>query len=459
MELEGRLNAPMSLPEVLQFLGMGKMTGTLTIVHSDYTASLVLRQGRLVNSSSLGRPRRLGQMLINRGLVERGAVDEALAYQQDFSPGTPLGRILVHRGYITMEQLRQAIRLQLEEELWELFSLREGSFKFEHGDEQTIGTDSLVELDIEPLILEGTRRLDEWSRIVKNISSDSAIPVVVPFEDPADREVLQLSDAEWQVLSLINGNYDMGCIANRSGIGKFETFRVINSFLAAGLVKIVMPAEPAPARMPLEITAENFSTAAMAAARNGSSGTPPGLGSSARLASLFARWRENDSSGNLMAAPDVNTKPNGHRGTVEYGSPVSFIVAICNAVLQELMVQPDFLIDPRDERIAERYWRQIVMDFPKADLVSAQENLLNADQFDRYIASVGVDGPMRSIYNDTMEALARYLRTCYMLAAQRLGAKLARKIFASILEDHKQRSRVSNGEDFFFTEYAARALA
>ena len=458
MELEGRLNAPMSLPEVLQFLGMGKMTGVLTISQSDYTASLVLRQGRLINSSSLGRSRRLGQMLINRGLVDRAAIEEALAYQQDFSPGTPLGRILVHRGYISMDQLRQAIRLQLEEELWELFSLREGSFKFEHGDEDTIGTDSLVELDIEPLILEGTRRLDEWSRIVKNITSDSAIPVIVPFADPEDRDMLQLSDGEWQVLSLINGGYDIGCIANRSGIGKFETFRVINSFLAAGLVKITMPTEPVPARVPLEDTAESFT-----ASRNGNGShaekTPTGIGSSARLAALFTKWREGDSSSGLVPVPDPDQHASAPKGPLAFGSPVSFIVAMCNAVLNELMQQPDFVIDPRDERIGERYWRQIVMDFPKADLVTAHENALNAEQFDRYIASVGVDGPMRSIYTDTMEALARYLRTCYMIAAQRLGAKLARKVFATLLEDYRQRSKISNAEDFFFNEYATRALA
>jgi hypothetical protein len=448
----------MSLPEVLQFLGMGKMTGTLTIVHGDYTANLMLRQGRLINSSSLGRSRRLGQMLVNRGLVDRGAIDEALAYQQDFSPGTPLGRILVHRGYINMDQLRQAIKLQLEEELWELFALKEGSFKFEHGDTALAGADSLVELDIEPLIIEGTRRLDEWTRIVKNIPSDSAIPTVVPFADPEDREMLQLSEAEWQVLSLINGSYDMACIASRSGIGKFETFRVINSFMASGLVKLTMPAEPAPARVPLEESAEAFS---VARSSNGASSekTPPGLGSSARLASLFSRWKDSDSSGHLMPPPDPGAVSPAITGQSNYTSPVSFIAAVCNAALAELMQQPDFVIDPRDERIGERYWRQIVMDFPKADLVDAQENLLNAEQFDRYIESVGVDGPMRSIYTDTMEALARYLRTCYMIAAQRLGAKVARRIFATLLENYRQTSRVANAEEFYFNEYASRALA
>ena len=50
--------------------------------------------------------------------------------------------------------------MQLEEEVWDLFRLSEGEFKFEHGarakDEEII-----VEIEIEPLIMEGTRQLDE----------------------------------------------------------------------------------------------------------------------------------------------------------------------------------------------------------------------------------------------------------------------------------------------------------
>ncbi len=459
MELEGRLNSSMSLPEVLQFLGMNMMTGSLTIAHGDYTASLVLNEGRLVNSSCLGRPRRLGQMLLHRGLVERDELEEAVAYQQDFSPETPLGRILVQRGYLTEEQVRKAIRLQLEEELWELFALREGTFRFEHGKHEPHPLDSVVELEIEPLLLEGTRRMDEWTRIVKNIPGDDVIPAVLPLAD-TDREMLQFSESEWQVLSLINGVYNIGCIASRSGIGKFETYRIINSFMASGLVGVRTPSEPAPASIPLATSSERGTAHAGAqngsGSRNGADSAPASAGSSARLASLFARWRD-DSSGNLLIPPDEPATR--ERGPLSFASPVSFISGICNAVLTEVMRNPNFIVDPRDERIAERYWHQIVMEFPKADLVTAENNRLLPEDFDRYIDSVGVEGPMKSIYVDTMEALCRYLRTIYLLTAQRLGGKIARKIFANVLEDYRQRSKIHNAEAFFFNEYASRALA
>jgi len=457
MELEGRITSSMSLPEVLQFLGMGKMTGVLTINHGDYTASLVLRRGKLVNSSSMGRPRRLGQMLIHRNLVDRNQIEEALAYQQDFSPDTPLGQILVERRYITQDQLRQAIRLQLEEELWELFALQQGTFKFEHGDEITTGAGSVVELEIEPLLIEGARRMDEWVRIVKNIPSDEVIPAVIPLEDASERETLQLSDAEWQVLSLINGTYNIGCIASRSGTGKFETFRIINSFMVSGIVRIQKPSEPAPATIALDQPVGATNGHRNGDDRNGSQGESASAGSSARLASLFARWRS-ESSGDLMLPPD-ETPPKGMPGPLNFQSPVSFVAAVCNTLLADLMRNPDFIVDPRDERLAERYWQPIVMEFPRADLVTVKKNVLQASAFDRYIVSVGVEGPMKPIYRDTMEALCRYLRTLYLLTAQRLGTKNTRKVFATVLEDFRQRSKIGNSEDFFFNEYAARALA
>jgi hypothetical protein len=449
MELEGRINSAMNLPEILQFLGMGKMTGTLTVVSGDYAATLSIRQGRLINTTSLGRPRRLGQMLVNRGLVERTAIEEALTYQQNYSPGAPLGRILVHQGYVTMEQLRQAIRLQMEEELWDLFGLRDGSFKFEHGSEELVGSDALVELEIEPLILEGTRRLDEWARIVKNIANDRAIPSVIQIPDSDEREMMNFSEAEWRVLSLINGYFDVGCIASRSGMGKFETFRVMNSFLASGLVTMSLPKEPAPESVRLDANADRLMPASPTDEKEKTHG-----GSSARLAGLFTRWREGDSGG-FVPPDDSAAKP---RGALSFASPVSFICALSNGVADELTRNPDFIVDPRDERLAEGYWRTILMEFPRADLVKATKNSLDARPFDRYMESVGVVGPMASIYGDTMEALNRYLRTMYLLAVQRLGGKVAKRVFATYLEDYKQRSKIANSENFFFNEYAARAL-
>lgn len=466
MELEGRLNPALSLPEVLQFLSMGKMTGVLTVVSGANTVTLSVHQGRLVNSSSLGRSRRLGQLLVNRGVVSRSRLEEALDYQRRQKPSPLLGQVLLDRGMVTQEQLKQAIRLQMEEEMWDLFSLSEGSFKFEHGTESSIG-DLLVELDIEPLILEGTRRMDEWMRIVKNIPNELAVPCVRPLADVADRETMNLTEGEWRVLSLVNGFYNAGSLALRSGIGKFETFRVLNSFLASGHLVIhhelaagpaLDIADPAPAAE----AGDNGGSAAAETLASHQAGS-----SSARLIALF---RKKLSSGTpapaaAPAAPQQAEEPaivpvaGAPKPPLSFLSPVGFAANLANDFVGHLATNGNFRVGPGDERLAEYYWRAVVMTFPRADLVTASANQLEARRFERFVEFCGVNGPARPIYEDTLDAIGRFLRVIHQLAGQRLSVKLATRLFTDLAADHRQRATIGNSEEFYFQDFAEKVVS
>ena len=100
MELEGTLRA-FSLPDILQFLSMGKMTGILSIWREGYSIDLTIREGKVVNSSSLDRPRKLGQMLVYRGFIRRYDLNEVLNAQQGVDRGKLLGQILIERELIS----------------------------------------------------------------------------------------------------------------------------------------------------------------------------------------------------------------------------------------------------------------------------------------------------------------------------------------------------------------------
>jgi hypothetical protein len=449
MELEGKLNPTLSLPEILQFLSMGKLTGTLSVQHGNYTVRLHLRRGKLVNSSSLGRPRKLGQMLINQGLVARHDVEEALHYQHTQPDAPPLGQILIDRGLITRDQLRQAIRLQLEEEMWDLFSLQEGAFKFDYGDEDSVG-EVLVELDIEPLIIEGTRRLDEWVRIVRNIPGDSAIPVLRPLAMEDAREEMQLSDSEWKVLSLINGIANVGSIVARSGSGKFETYRILNSFLASGYITIRMPeADEMVPEAHVDIDLDGIVPQV-----DPDVDRPEPTGStSTRILAMFVRRKAAEEAGE---APPAQHEP---APIMDFLTPVEFVAELANQLVATLCEQHEFYRGPRDDKLIERLWRSVLMAFPKADLIQAAGNRLDTSQFTRYAQTVGTRGPFEPIMADTLEALARLLKLLYVTAAERMGSHTARKLFAEFCRDFRQRSTIRDSGDFYFQEYAEKIYA
>src|SRR5690606_10925461 len=115
---------------IIDKLGKDRLSGTLIVKDSASDKQFQFRLGMLTGAGNPKRPRRLGQILLSRGLVDRVALEEAFAYQSDFSPETPFGKVLVMRKRITPDQLRDAMKLQIEEDLWDVLSQQEGVWQF-----------------------------------------------------------------------------------------------------------------------------------------------------------------------------------------------------------------------------------------------------------------------------------------------------------------------------------------
>ena len=73
-------------------------------------------------------------------------------------------------GTLTRTELEDYMRLQIEEAVYYLFTWTSGTFNFEAG-VRPESEDFLVRISPEALLLEGARRVDEWSLIEKKIPS------------------------------------------------------------------------------------------------------------------------------------------------------------------------------------------------------------------------------------------------------------------------------------------------
>lgn len=438
MENEGRFIGADNLAEVVRHIAAEKRSGTLVVTCSSSPTELYFYLGMLTGSGNAERPRRLGQILLSRGLIDRGSLDEALAYQQDFSPGTPLGKVLVFRERISHNALCDAIKLQLEEELWDLLMQNDGSYHFQANDVALIEA-NIVEVEPVQLVNTILDRRTEWLSIRAKISDDNMIPSVLGLQHCSDRESLHFGQKEWKILSLVNGYFDVSAVAARSGLGRFEAYRILKSFLSTDIITLHKPKEPAPA---------DLSRDSSDSAQQRTAGHAKSSSSSSRWSGIMARAKDEQDT--------TASKPESRK--LHFDSPVSFAVAITNKLIKTLMREDNFVVDANDNRLSERYWRQMLMNYPKADLVQANLNLLDASSFDRYIRTLGVQGPMKSIYLETMEALNRFLRTLYILSSQRLGANRATLIFTETMDGLKSRSSIKNGENFFFKEFAGKIL-
>src|SRR5207248_1508615 len=100
--------------------------------------------------------------------------------------------------------------------------------------------EATVRIPTEALLMEGARRIDEWSRIEGRIPHLGVVPALAaPAE--GDQGGLDLLPPEWEMLAMVDGQRDLRTIASELGRSDFEVAKTLFGLESAGLVALVDP--------------------------------------------------------------------------------------------------------------------------------------------------------------------------------------------------------------------------
>jgi hypothetical protein len=181
MAIRGHLSEA-SLPDVLQLLAMGSKTGALTIAV----------------------PRSGGTIWFENGCISHASVNDR--------------------------------QLGPEDAVFLMFKWNDGTFSFEPGIGRPEGTAPLS-LDPQALLLEGARRVDEWSLIEKKLPTFDVVFALDRQQLLRNRIVL--TDEQQRLLPLIDGFRDVHEIMRASRMGEFDVGKALFGLLSGGfLVKV-----------------------------------------------------------------------------------------------------------------------------------------------------------------------------------------------------------------------------
>ncbi len=236
MAIEGPLQE-LSIQDVLQLLDLAHKTGVLTIRSEslDDEAIVHFSKGAIVFAVRRRSTRRLGQMLIRAGKLTQRELDSALE-QQRRDPTRRLAEILLEMGSISEEELEKQLRFQMEETIYEVMAWGEGYFKFEERTE-IASNRLLARVRVESLLMEGARRIDEWTRLESKIPGAEAIPMLAPGKE-GDSGPIELRPEEWEVLAEIDAERDLGQIAADLGRSSFDIAKTIFGLVSMGVVLV-----------------------------------------------------------------------------------------------------------------------------------------------------------------------------------------------------------------------------
>jgi hypothetical protein len=170
--------ATMPFADLLQWVSDARLSGTLSVALEFEERYLRFVDGQIAAyGSDDPMARDLGRLCLLRGLCDEAALLRAVEQQR--TSQMPLGDVLVSVGAVTHERLEAAVQGHIEETVLGLFLWPEGRFSF--STEAPLDAEAAYmppEYELaEPIatrqiLMEGMRRLDEWTRIVKILPSD-----------------------------------------------------------------------------------------------------------------------------------------------------------------------------------------------------------------------------------------------------------------------------------------------
>ena len=235
MTLRGNLR-DFTVTQLLNLINLAQKTGTLILDGPSDQAYVAFRNGKLAYA-------RIGSEDGSLATVLQQANRLAPSQYQSLSarPGTmsdkELGLLLINAGYVSQEDILYDLQAHFTNILRRLFTWVEGLFRFEPDmppPEDRIN----VKLDLENLIIEGSRQLRELEELQDEIPS---LDLALKFTDRPMTN-LNLSVQEWRVVRYIDPKNSMKRIAAAARLNEMEIRRIVYGLLQAGLVQLVRPA-------------------------------------------------------------------------------------------------------------------------------------------------------------------------------------------------------------------------
>lgn len=260
MPLQGNVR-DFSTTQLLNLVNLSRRTGMLTIFEGIPTgeqdgmknpkmapgaerAKVAFNKGKLVFAALTGHENGLVAVLNKAGKL----TDEQAKILRERAKNTSdkaLAMRLIGAKYVTQTDIVNCIKQHVLDVVYNLMSWHEGPFRFDD-DIAPSAEAILVPIDLEPVIIEGSRRIREVKELDALID-DLDVSLSFP-ENPREKfKGIHLSVDEWKVVSYVNPKNTIRMIMKQLNMSEVEIKRVVYGLVQAGLVVIVRKVAPQPA--------------------------------------------------------------------------------------------------------------------------------------------------------------------------------------------------------------------
>jgi len=237
MALKGNLR-DFTITQLLNLINLAQKSGSLIVEGPNESAQVAFREGKLAYARMGNDDNSLSAILHNASVIsdaQYGTLQKRAGGMGD----KELGLLLINAGYVTQEDIIASLQSHFADIIHKLFTWAEGFFHFET--EDMVPADKIpVRLELENIIIEGSRRINEWEQLSDEIPN---LEMALRFtERPGvNMRNVNLSVQEWKVVSYINPKNSINQISKATKMNDMEIRRIVYGLLQAGLVELVRP--------------------------------------------------------------------------------------------------------------------------------------------------------------------------------------------------------------------------
>ncbi|HYM59944.1 MAG TPA: DUF4388 domain-containing protein, partial [Thermoanaerobaculia bacterium] len=231
LSIQGTL-AETTVPDLIRSLVRSSETGIVTLEAIGRNDTIYFSEGRIIHASSSDPDMGLGEILLRGGELNLKQYDDAM---DNVLVSRRIGAVLVGLGYLKPDELMRATERQASAIVLNAMAYRTGGYRIEFSSQLPEGITALP-LSTERLILDGVRRIEYWSLIVRGVGRMSRLIEQVPGSD-ARIYHLDLTDEENHVYSLLSEAQSVEELCAHSYLTNFLTCRTLWGLLAVNLVQ------------------------------------------------------------------------------------------------------------------------------------------------------------------------------------------------------------------------------
>jgi hypothetical protein len=209
--------------------------------HPEQETKIFFREGMPIFATSTKEELRIGNMLLRQGKLDLPTLERVLT--QHKGANQRIGQLLLQEKLLQPLELASFLKVQVSEVIFDTFDWRRGLFSF-FDKVPPPETAVTLEMDIQNLIMEGVRRIDERGRLAEVFPDLNMVAEAVANPERIKQSVT-LTREEWQVLFLVDGRRSLAEICRLAGNpDELATLQIVHNLVVANLISVIAPRQP-----------------------------------------------------------------------------------------------------------------------------------------------------------------------------------------------------------------------